>query len=190
MRNTNFVKSNVSDMPSWAKGIIGIALLGGVAIVSYMVYKKIKKEKDKENQKDVVKDSQKEEKELAKIMKYTHPQSVYSSTANYIENQLQGCEVPNTELNVVKKVMTTVENKLDWSALVNSFGVRKIDNCGLLTGETEYALPELLNEQLDSNAIGYNVTNGRGYKDEFKLGRQEKIADVLRRYLKSKGIEL
>jgi len=186
---TQFIKSNISDLPQWAKGIIAIALLGGVAVVSYMVYKKIKKEKDKKNQADVIKDVKKEEKELAKTMNYTHPQSVYSSTANFIENQLAGCEVPNTEMSVVKKVMTTVENKLDWAALVRAFDVRTIDNCGPW-GETKYTLPELLNEQLDSNAIGYTVTNGRGYKDEFKLGRQEKIADVLRRYLKSKRIEL
>jgi hypothetical protein len=189
MRNSNFVKSNVSDMPSWAKGIIGIALLGGVAIISYIIYKKIKEEKNKANQKDVIKDVKKEEQQLAKTMNYTHPQSVYSSTANFIENQLAGCEVPNTELSVVKKVMTTVENKLDWAALVRAFDVRILDDCGPF-GETKYTLSELLNEQLDSNAIGYIVTNGRGYKDEFKLGRQEKIADVLRRYLKSKGIEL
>ena len=48
---TQFIKSNISGLPQWAKGIIAIAVVGGVAIVSYMVYKKIKKEKEDREQK-------------------------------------------------------------------------------------------------------------------------------------------
>ncbi len=189
---TQFIKSNISGLPQWAKGVIAVAVVGGVGLVLYNIYKKIKESQGKKNQTDVVKDAKKEEQDLIKSgMKYTHPQSTYSSTANFIQNSLDGCEVPHTELDVVRKVMTTVENKLDWVALINAFGVRVIDNCGFLTGETSYSLPELLNEQLGApSGPGYSVSNGRGYTDKYKLGRQEKINAILRRYLKSKGIEL
>jgi hypothetical protein len=182
---TQFIKSNISDLPQWAKGIIAIALLGGVAVVSYMVYKKIKKDKSNKNTDKVISQSQKEADDLIRSgMKLTHPKSTYLSVANYIQNMLDGCEIGSSELSVVKKVVFCVDNKLDWATLVIAFGTRKIDNCGFFTGDTMYELPALLSEQLDST-IPYDITNGRGYKDS---GYNLKMSSVLKKYLNSKGI--
>ena len=38
-----FVKSQINDMPQWAKGVVGVALVAGVGIAIYTIYKKIKK---------------------------------------------------------------------------------------------------------------------------------------------------
>ena len=94
---SQFLKSTVSDLPKWAKGVIAIAVVGGVGYIAYKIYKKIKESQDKKNQADVVKDAKKEEQDLIKSgMKYTHPLSVYSSSANFIQNSLDGCEDPLT----------------------------------------------------------------------------------------------
>ena len=179
MKN-KFVQSNVSEMPQWAKGVIGVAIFATAAFVAYKVYQKIKEGKETKNTDKVGNQMQKEADALIKSgMKLTHPKSTYLSAANYIENMLSGCEMGSSELAVVKKILFCVENKLDWATLSIAFGTRKIDNCGFLTGDTTYELPALLSEQLDST-IPYDVTNGRGYKHS---GFNLKMSSVLKKYL-------
>lgn len=135
MRNTNFVKSNVSDMPSWAKGIIGIALLGGIAIVSYKVYKKIK-------QIELLKGSKQENneasKELDKVIasggKLSYPTSQYSTYANIIWSAMDGY---GTDTDAVMRVFANLKTNADFLALNKAFGVRTISS-GAFNPSSDY----------------------------------------------------
>ena len=131
MRNTNFVKSNVSDMPSWAKGIIGIALLGGVAIVSYMVYKKIKKEKeDKEQKLNIANETQNA---INKGLKKSFPDSQYVTKANQIYEGMK--YAVGDDYGSVRDILKTMKNDLDVLTIMKAFGKRQAYAFGIPTGE-------------------------------------------------------
>jgi hypothetical protein len=182
------LKNMTTELPKWAKGVIAVAIVGGVGFILYKIYKGLQKKQDEKNQKEVVKNAEDEVKKLSQQgMKLSNSESVYSSTANYIQNMLDGCETATTELAVIQKIMICVQNKLDWAKLISVFGSRKIDNCGLGTGDTIYDLPSLLSEQLDSVLVVYSVSNGKGYSD---TGATNRSISILRKYLLTKGITI
>jgi len=184
-----FVKSQINDLPQWAKGIVGVALLAGVGIVAYTVYKNIKKLKEQKSQNQVVESVSDEIKQAEKNgERLSFPLSTYQSACNQIEQYLAGCETNNTEMLVVKLILSIVKKNIDWLQLVKSFGVRKIDNCGFLTGDTDYELGGLLAEQLDQKLFGIDINKTIGTKlnstDRYIIG------DVLKQELRKRGIKI
>lgn len=152
-----------TQLPTWAKGILAVGGLAIVAFVGYKIYKKIQQQKESSEEKDVIKDIKNEERNLIQQgLKQTFNDSVYESSANFIFQKLDGCETSSSELQVMSEVLRVCQNKLDWTKLVGAFGTRTVDNCGIGTGDTDYSLPTLLKDQLDSTEIG-GVNNGKKY---------------------------
>lgn len=145
------------DLPMWAKGVIAVVVIGGVVFVGAKIYGLLKRtddEKQGKAEKETTNEAEKElQDELDKGVSLSHPQSVYSSTANLIKNELDGLDSEWAEQSVVKEVLLVAKNQADWLALVKAFGVREIDNAFWGTGSTPYSLPTLLKEQLGQ----YNV---------------------------------
>jgi len=182
-----FVKSQINDMPKWAKGIVGVAAVVLTAFVIREVYKAIKKSAVDKSSKEVVNDASGELDALLKSgMKLSNASSVYSSTANTIEKMLDGCETSTTEMKVVKNIIAIVKNKADWLQLVKVFGTRSISDCGTWgQAHTTYDLPTILKDQLDSyqififEKVGSSTYNGA-----------KNTIDVLQSELKKLGITL
>jgi hypothetical protein len=128
---TQFIKSNISDLPQWAKGIIAIALLGGVAVVSYMVYKKIKKEKDDKEQKRNI--ANEIEEAIKKGLKKSFADSQYVSKANQIyEGMKYGI---GDDYGSVRDILKTMKNDLDVLSIMKAFGKRQAYVFGIPQGE-------------------------------------------------------
>ena len=137
------------NIPAWSQGVIAIALVGGIALIAYKINKKIKDAKDSKDENltidlsdDIYKNLLNEGKKLS------YSKESYSILANDIETKLNGCESKITEQKVVGQIKDLIKSKIDWYFLVKTFGLRKIEDCGY--GETLYALPELLKDQLDT----------------------------------------
>lgn len=179
-------------LPTWAKGIIAIAIVGGIGIVGYTIYKKLKSVGDKgkdDTAKETEKLAGKDYNDLVKQgQKITFRPSDYSAACETIIKLLDGCETYNSELSAIAEVIKVVKKPIDWYYLVQTFGQKDIDNCGYWTGETRYSLVGLLKDQLDSYAVitplpktilgGWQVPSGY-YGD---------TVEILSKYLKSIGI--
>jgi hypothetical protein len=190
-------------MPKWANGLIVVGSIAIVGAVGYYLFVKWR-EKKKQAESQIILDQVKTElqQELANGQKLSHPKSTYSQNATYIGNLLNGCETINSEMEVANAVMKIVNNKADWLELVNAFGKKDIADCGTFgIAKTNYALPVLLNEQLDTALMFRNASyvtlgfiggsldfNFNGVRKTFS-GNDDTI-DVLRYYLKQKGVTL
>lgn len=159
-------------VPSWAVGVVVVAgvlaFIGGGIFVYSKIKKAVDKRKEESEGREVTNDAKSElRNEIQSGVKLSNADSVYSSTANYIKQKLDGCETFGTELDVIKTILNVVKNRADWLKLVSDFGVRDIDNCGFFTGSTKYDLPTLLKDQLDqsgfflSEKIGTGTYNGQ-----------------------------
>ena len=175
-------------LPKWANGLIVVGSLAIVGLVGYYLYKKLNENKEKKDSQDGVNANDNELKDAIKNgTTLSFPQSNYVYSANAIFNLLNGCELASSERNAILEVIKVTRNKADWMNLVKVFGTKKVDNCGYLTGDTTYNLPELLKEQLDS-ITGYYYINEPNYK---KSGiTAEPLIQILRDYLRTIGVTL
>jgi hypothetical protein len=142
-----------SEMPPWAKGVFGVAIVAGLGFAAYKTYKYFS---DKAAQKDSSLETSEIESQYNQLsstgQKLSYNKDVYMSAANFIKNQLDGCEGSKAESDVVDEILRIVKKPIDWTYLVKVFGVRNISDC--LYGSTPYALPELLKGQL-GHASGF-----------------------------------
>jgi hypothetical protein len=168
---TQFIKSNISGLPQWAKGIIAIAVVGGVAIVSYMVYKKIKKEKEDREQKINIKNEIEEA--IKRGLKKSFPDSQYVSKANQIyEGMKYGI---GDDYGSVRDILMTMKNDLDVLSIMRAFGKRQAYVLGIPQGEPKdlftFVRAELGNEYAGLTSYKMDAIN----KDWAKKGIKYKF---------------
>ena len=182
-----------TGLPSWAKGVIAVALIGVGAFVLYKVYKFVEgsdRRKTKEAD-DVIKEQEKEIKaEINKGETPSRPLSTYKSSANTIFELLDGCETLSSEIKVIQEVVKQVKKPLDWKLLSREFGTKKVDNCGWGTGETPYELGTLLKEQLDSIVAPPTIVNAEGFRYNSITSGKKTAFEVLNTYLRSIGVTI
>lgn len=173
------------DIHPIAKGIIAIGVLGGLGIIGYTVYKKLKAIHD---EKDLNKTATIYESEYKKLLNKGEKLSfedkgVYNTLANEIASDLNGCERLSTEVDVINKIINVVKKPIDWYYLVYTFGIKKIDDCGSFgNSSTTYALPELLKDQLDSSGFYTGIGGGIG------SGFTTDTKDLMTKYLGGIGV--
>jgi hypothetical protein len=181
-------------LPSWAKGVIAVGVLGGIAIVGYVIYKKIndatEEGKEEKKTKDVLDENDKEIKELEKKgIRRSATLSSLGATANIVENLLSGAETPASEYKAALMVAQSVRNPLDWAYLVKAFGSRDIpDAFSVGLAKTKYSLGDLLKEQLDSRLV--TPSTFQVGKFSKKYWGSDTWADALTDYLQSVGVKL
>jgi hypothetical protein len=180
-------------LPMWAKGVVAIAVVGGIGIVGYTIYKKLQKIGDKgkdDTAKETAKLAAQDYENLVKQgQKLSFPPSAYAAAAEAIVKFLDGCETLGTEFSAIEEVIKVVKKPVDWFYLIKIFGQKDISDCGTWgTIKTRYSLVGLLKDQLDSYVIvtpypktvlgGWTVPSG-SYGDSI---------DVLSKYLKTVGV--
>lgn len=191
-------------LPKWANGLIVVGSLAIVGAIGWVLYTNYRDKKKSEESQVIVDQTTNElQQQLQSGQKPSFPQSTYSSTASLIAQLLDGCETVNSELDVVNAVIRCVNNRTDWLTLVKAFGTRNISDCGSFgASKTNYALPVLLNEQLDTALMFRNSSyvagglfgigsldfNYNGVKKTFSPN--DDTIEVLRYYLKQKGVTI
>ena len=181
-------------LPSWAKGVIAVGVVAGIAIVGIVIYKKINNaaEEGKEEKvtKPILDANDQEIKELEKKgMRRTATLSSLGATANTVTNLLSGAEMPLSEYKAAMMVAQSVKNPLDWAYLVKAFGSRDIPDAGSLgLSKTKYTLGDLLKEQLDTRLITPSTFQVGKFSKKYWGG--DTWADALTDYLQSVGVKL
>ena len=155
-----------SGLPSWAKGVISVAVVGAAAFVAYKIYQTTKSLTGNKDEKAVANENLNEFQKLQKQgQKLSKPQPAYQQCINDIVTKLNGCETFNTELQVIESIIKVVKKPVDWYYLVAKFGNKDIEDCGTFgVGKTNYDLPTLLKDQLDT--AGTYTINVDGFKSK------------------------
>lgn len=171
------IGNTFSGLPKWAQGTIAVVAVGSALFVGWKIYKKIQEAEALKNSDKTAKASKDEYMRLVRSgQKLTHPEVVYQTATNSIVNDLSGCELPSSEKAVIATIKSVVKKPIDWYYLVMRFGSQMVDDCGWGTGDTAYALPELLKDQLgQGDYVG--IPTGGNYDD-------------LQKYLKTIGITI
>jgi len=162
-------------------GGTGLVLVGGYFLVKYF-NDRAKEREEKKTAQDAKSEYEKLEKQGKTLSK---PKSAYGSVANVIEKLLDGCDSTASEIEAIKNIIGVVKKPIDWAYLKATFGVRKIDDCGIGSGNTEYDLGGLLGDQLDTFMIYDFVVDGQRYK-----GTAQESIDILKGYFNKIGVSM
>ena len=140
------------ELPSWAKGLIAVAIIGGIGIVGYNIYKTIKK---KQSQKDQKKELDNANDTVVNLTKAGQKPSLDSfklaQLANQIHSALDGY---GSDESAVYRVFVQVKNDLDVVNLTKAYGIRKLSS-GKWNPATDFegTLGQSLTEELDAKEI-------------------------------------
>jgi len=167
--------------------IVVAAVLVGIFFLVKWIRSEIRKRKDRKTSQATVDASQSEYNALLNSgQSLSYPASNYISTANSIQQLLDGCESASSEMDVVEAIITVVRKPVDWAKLKVDFGVREIADCGSFgISKTQYDLPTLLKDQLDSSGF-YNI-NINGFS---KTGFAFETINVLKDYFQIIGLTI
>ncbi len=150
MSNTATKILTDGGLPGWAKGVIAISLVGGIAVTAYLVYTNLQKIGDGKDYKDTVKDSNSELVDLSKTEKPSFPDSQYSGWANSIFTMLTGCDGYKNG-PAVANILFQLKNTTDYLKLIKAFGVRDVEGCW--SSDYKADLPTVLKKELMETTI-------------------------------------
>lgn len=123
------------QLPTWAKGVIAVAIVGGVAFVGYKIYKGlviIRDKKDFKAETDAVKT---ELNQLNSIP--TSKQTISNAAALGMANALfAAMDGIGTDITAISKQLLQLKNQADWLAVNAAYGVRKL-NSGII-GKSDF----------------------------------------------------
>jgi hypothetical protein len=166
-------KEIFNNLPQWSKGAVAVAVVAGIGIIGFAIYRKVKLIQEKAESNETANSAEdaylKLKKKGGAEGKLSYPETNYFSAATAIKKSLDGCETYVGEEDAARAVLNVVKKPIDWFYLVNVFGSRKIDGCAF-GGDEVYALPELLNIQLGNlcASVWYTNTCLGWLKDELK----------------------
>ena len=182
--NKQFAQNFLKDTPSSVKGILVIALIGGVGFGGYKIYQYFKKQEDEKKNRAVVDSNKNEYLKLKKAGKgLSSNENVYLQLINNIITKFAGAENFNTELTIIYDIIKVAKTPIDWYYLVYKFGNRDIED--ILYGKTNYELVNLLNDQLDT--AGPYIINLPNFK---KTGFTTNSINILSEYLNKIGVKI
>ena len=187
-RNQGYVVyGNNQGLPSWSKGVIAVAVIGLGLYIAYKIQEKIKNAGAKKDAKAVVNENLTEVDKLQQQgQKLSKAIPVYQQAINDIVKKLDGCEDVRTEGQVIEIIISVVKKPIDWYYLVSKFGTKDIADCGTFgMGKTNYDLPTLLKDQLDTG--GLMSINKDGFK---RSGFYTNTIDLLNEYFKTIGVTI
>jgi len=139
-----------SGLPSWAKGVLAVAVVAGIAGVVYVLYKKTKDVKeDKTNKAENTAAESELSQEIRKGIKPTYPKSQYDSYANSIHEAMNGS---GTDENLIKRVFANLKNNADFLSLTSAYGTRTVDG-GTFAPDYKGTLSGSLSHELSNDDI-------------------------------------
>jgi hypothetical protein len=137
------------ELPSWAKGVVVIGVLGIGYIIYNRIYKSIKERGKTEFQRETQREQENEVRNLENTgMRKTFPSSQYKAWADTIASEFDGCDPLGTSLGAVANAVNPLKNDLDFLSLSTAFGIRTYDKCGWGTGDFTGNLSQAVNLEL------------------------------------------
>jgi len=169
-------KGFYSDLPTWAKGVIAVGVLGSLVLIGIAIRNAIKKGQENKGDRQANQENDKVTQDaLNALQKQGISPSLTDNDATalsrYIEVGLSGAETVATEDGIMNQIKDKVKNQADWVKLQQNFGVRTIPD--IFWGSTTYDLRSLLLDQLDSHSY---------------LGLGARYSDILVEDLKKQGV--
>lgn len=142
-----------NGLPGWAKGVVAVAVIGGIGISAYLIYKKIKARNASANSRKEIDEVNKEiNDQIKKGVKPTLTPSQIAAMANALQTAMDGY---GTDYGAVLNQLVKLRNDLDILALNKSFGVRKINSGrGNPAADFEGTLGQCLTDELSDTRIG------------------------------------
>lgn len=117
-----------SDQPGWARGLINVVVIGGIAYIGWQWYQAEKKKKDLENANQSGAEADRELQALAaKGIFPNYDNSQYHVFSEALVQAMNGC---GTDENVIMNVFRNMGNDADVLMLIKIFGVRFYEPCG------------------------------------------------------------
>ena len=147
------------ELPSWAKGVVVIGVLGVAFIVGNRIYKAIKEQQKNKDQRKTQDEQMKEKKNLQDLgMRLTYPVSQYRAWADAIQTQLSGCDPFERSMSTIGNVIGKLKNDLDFLELSTAWGAsRTYDQCGWGMGDFTGSFQQAVNDEL--RTVEINILN-------------------------------
>lgn len=124
---TDFAKEQFSTMPGWAKGVIGIGLLGGVAFAIYKIMnapKDIRKHQtDRQETASVAQELDKANQNPATKQKLSKTDAL--AIANSLFTAMDGW---GTDTVAIMKNLGRLQNQADWLAVSSAYGIKEVSS--------------------------------------------------------------
>jgi hypothetical protein len=137
-----------SGLPTWAKGVIAVAVTGTLVFVGYKIYTKtFKSDEEKEAEKrkeNELKFQKKEEKKEQKKVYPTYKESEYLAYADTIFNTFNGCGAG--AYPPVERALMAMKNDLDVAKLITAYGTRQRTCLGVDTKGKDGLLVSITDE--------------------------------------------
>lgn len=125
--------STFKQLPTWAKGLIAVAVVGGTGFAAWKVYKVVQKRIQSKSNRMTAKESKKELQNLAEQgIKPTYSDSQFANWAQTLVQAFDGCGTGSEKLY---NIFGRMNNDADIHKLIETFGTRTFDKCGIGTGD-------------------------------------------------------
>ena len=151
------IKEAWVGLPSWAKGVIAVAVVGGTAFIGWKAYKAIQKTTEEKKEKELF---QGVDKEIADFKKKgmipSFKPSEYLQFAESIHTSIMQCA--GDSYSTAQSELKKMKNDLDVALLIKAFGKRQ-DYC-FGVPLSEYALFAYIQKELGNEwggVTGYRV---------------------------------
>jgi hypothetical protein len=143
------VKKFISDLPSWAKGVVAVAVIAGVSVVGYRVWKGAKNAaalKGAKAENDAIDDELKKEPKAQ-----SRPNSEIQEMANSLHTAMSGY---GTDIPRIYQVTAKIRNNSDALALKKAYGIRTLSS-GRWSPEPDFTgtLSQAFSEELSDAQI-------------------------------------
>lgn len=165
----NKVYSYYKELPTWAKGVVVIGILGATYIFASQTIKKIKEQAKSKKLQQGVEDAKIELNDLAQQgVKPTITQSQADAFADKIAKQFKGADLLLESYPTVLNIFKSLKNDADFLLLKKQFGIRTYDDAffgqvkdvtleGAIQDELTTMRIASLNSQLKKQGITYQV---------------------------------
>lgn len=147
------------ELPSWAKGVVVIGVLGIGYIIISKLYKGVKEQQKSADQRRTNQAQLEEKRNLENLgMRLTYPKSQYKAWADAIQTQLSGCDPLEHSMTVIGNAIGKLKNDLDFLELSTAWGVsRTYDQCGWGMGDFTGSFQQAVNDEL--RTVEINILN-------------------------------
>lgn len=153
---TKFAQDSFTGMPSWAKGAIGIAVVGAILYVGYKLYKGgknvVEQQGSREETRAIAQELDKANENQATRQILTKTQA--SSIANNLFTAMNGL---GTDGGAIYKNLIQLKNNADWLAVNNAYGIRTLSSGkgNIFSPDFTGTLTASLTEELGVNDLMY-----------------------------------
>jgi len=151
--DTQFAKQSFTGLPPWAKGVIAVAIIGGIGYIAYKFLKAPGKIKEGQGNRQEENSANKDLDKLISAGKGpTLSKTQYLQYANQLQSAMDGY---GTDNGAILKIFANVKNEADVLAIITAYGIRKISS-GTWNPEPNYegTLGGALSSEQSANELG------------------------------------